>query len=179
MYDRAEEGNITSDQMQGMKVVQAGFRILGAMAGRRQYQLPVETESGMKVVNLTMQTGGVEARGITIRMTAGAYGMLQAQIRMDEAGTCTGEILGGSSEANTWLAGRTDAFRELLAGSEYADAAVALGESRVAARAASGEESKAPDVTGENRAVSGEADTQKLCRAAIFFVKAMAKLTDI
>lgn len=162
MYDRAEEGDITSDQLQGMKVVQAGFRILGAMAGRRQYQLPVETESGMKVVNLTMQTGGVEARGITIRMEAGAYGMLQAQIRMDEAGTCTGEILGGSSEANTWLAGRTDAFRELLAGSEYADAAVALGESRTAAR-------------GTN----GGADTQKLCRAAIFFVKAMAKLTDI
>ena len=162
MYDRAEEGNITSDQLQGMKVVQAGFRILGAMAGRRQYQLPVETESGMKVVNLTMQTGGVEARGITIRMAAGVHGMLQAQIRMDEAGTCTGEILGGSSEANTWLAGRTDAFRELLAGSEYADAAVALGESRTAAR-------------GTN----GGADTQKLCRAAIFFVKAMAKLTDI
>ena len=183
MYDRAEEGNITSDQLQGMKVVQAGFRILGAMAGRRQYQLPVETESGMKVVNLTMQTGGVEARGITIRMEAGAYGMLQAQIRMDEAGTCTGEILGGSSEANTWLAGRTDAFRELLAGSEYADAAVALGESRAEARAVSGEESKAPGVTGESRAearaASGEADTQKLCRAAIFFVKAMAKLTDI
>ena len=180
MYDRAEEGNITSDQLQGMKVVQAGFRILGAMAGRRQYQLPVETESGMKVVNLTMQTGGVEARGITIRMEAGAYGMLQAQIRMDEAGTCTGEILGSSSEANTWLAGQTDAFRELLAGSEYADAAVALGESRAEVRvAASGEESKAPDVTGESRAVSGEADTQKLCRAAIFFVKAMAKLTDI
>ena len=179
MYDRAEEGNITSDQLQGMKVVQAGFRILGAMAGRRQYQLPVETESGMKVVNLTMQMGGVEARGITIRMAAGAYGMLQAQIRMDEAGTCTGEILGGSSEANTWLAGQTDAFRELLAGSEYADAAVALGESRAAARAASGEESKAPVMTGESRAASGEADTQKLCRAAIFFVKAMAKLTDI
>lgn len=183
MYDRAEEGDITSDQLQGMKVVQAGFRILGAMAGRRQYQLPVETESGMKVVNLTMQTGGVEARGITIRMEAGAYGMLQAQIRMDEAGTCTGEILGGSSEANTWLAGRTDAFRELLAGSEYADAAVALGESRAEARAASGEESKASVVTGESRAearaASGEADTQKLCRAAIFFVKAMAKLTDI
>ena len=183
MYDRAEEGNITSDQLQGMKVVQAGFRILGAMADRRQYQLPVETESGMKVVNLTMQTGGVEARGITIRMEAGAYGMLQAQIRMDEAGTCTGEILGGSSEANTWLAGRTDAFRELLAGSEYADAAVALGESRAEARAASGEESKASVVTGESRAearaASGEADTQKLCRAAIFFVKAMAKLTDI
>lgn len=162
MYDQAEEGNITSDQLQGMKVVQAGFRILGAMAGRRQYQLPVETESGMKVVNLTMQTGGVEARGITIRMAAGVHGMLQAQIRMDEAGTCTGEILGGSSEANTWLAGQTDAYRELLAGSEYADAAVALGESRTAAR-------------GTN----GGADTQKLCRAAIFFVKAMAKLTDI
>ncbi len=162
MYDQAEEGNITSDQLQGMKVVQAGFRILGAMAGRRQYQLPVETESGMKVVNLTMQTGGVEACGITIRMAAGVHGMLQAQIRMDEAGTCTGEILGGSSEANTWLAGQTDAFRELLAGSEYADAAVALGESRTAAR-------------GTN----GGADTQKLCRAAIFFVKAMAKLTDI
>lgn len=183
MYDRAEEGNITSDQLQGMKVVQAGFRILGAMAGRRQYQLPVETESGMKVVNLTMQTGVAEARGITIRMEAGAYGMLQAQIRMDEAGTCTGEILGGSSEANTWLAGRTDAFRELLAGSEYADAAVALGESRAEVRAMSGEESKASVVTGEShaeaRAASGEADTQKLCRAAIFFVKAMAKLTDI
>ena len=38
-------------------------------------------------------------------------------------------------------------------GSEYADAAVALGERRAAARAA-----------------SGEADTQKVCRAAIFFV---------
>lgn len=162
MYDQAEEGNITSDQLQGMKVVQAGFRILGAMAGRRQYQLPVETESGMKVVNLTMQMGGVEARGITIRMAAGVHGMLQAQIRMDEAGTCTGEILGGSSEANTWLAGQTDAFRKLLAGSEYADAAVALGESRTAARG-----------------MNGGADTQKLCRAAIFFVKAMAKLTDI
>lgn len=162
MYDQAEEGNITSDQLQGMKVVQAGFRILGAMAGRRQYQLPVETESGMKVVNLTMQTGGVEALGITIRMAAGVHGMLQAQIRMDEAGTCTGEILGGSSEANTWLAGQTDAFRELLAGSEYADAVVALGESRT-----------------EARGTNGGADTQKLCRAAIFFVKAMAKLTDI
>ena len=73
MYDQAEEGNITSDRLQGMKVVQAGFRILGAMAGRRQYQLPVETESGMKVVNLTMQTGGVEAAASRSGWRQGAW----------------------------------------------------------------------------------------------------------
>ena len=63
----------------------------------------------MKVVNLTMQTGGVEAAASRSGWRQGWHGMLQAQIRMDEAGTCTGEILGGSSEANTWLAGQTDA----------------------------------------------------------------------
>lgn len=174
MYDQAEEGNITSDQLQGVKVVQAGFRILGAMARRRQYQLPVVTESGVKVVNLTMQMGDGTARGIEIRMAAGTHGMLQARIQMDEAGFCTGEILAESSEANTWLAGQTEAFRELLAGSDYADAAVTLGESRATAQGMEHDRDM-PDASGQSAA----SHTQKLCQAAVFFVKAMAKLTDI
>lgn len=178
MYDRAEEGTITSDQLQGMKVVQAGFRILGAMAGRRQYQLPVATESGVKVVNLTMQMGGGAARGIEIRMAAGTHGMLQAQIKMDEAGICTGEILAESSEANTWLAGQTGAFRELLAGSDYADAAVTLGESHPAVHGMAVHTGRTENMTGTPDQSKG-ANTQKLCQAAVFFVKAMAEFTDI
>lgn len=162
MYTRAQLGG-TSMDFQNLKLVQAGFRILGAMAKRQQYQLPVATETGTKLVNLTLQTDASQRGTIEIQLPSARFGKLSATLHVDEEGTWEGVIVADTSDGNTALQAQAEVFDALLADSSYADAKITLGQSR-------------RNVTQANAVA--HPSTQKLCEASVFFVKALAQISD-
>lgn len=166
MYTQAQLGG-TSVDFQNLKLVQAGFRILGAMAKRQQYQLPVATETGTKLVNLTLQTDASQRGTIEIQLPSARFGKLSATLHVDEEGTCEGVIIADTSDGNTALQAQAEVFDALLADSSYADAKITLGQSR----------REEATNSGQANAVA-HPSTQKLCEASVFFVKALAQISD-
>lgn len=162
MYTQAQLGG-TSMDFQNLKLVQAGFRILGAMAKRQQYQLPVATETGTKLVNLTLQIDASQRGTIEIQLPSARFGKLSATLHVDEEGTWEGVIVADTSDGNTALQAQAEVFDALLADSSYADAKITLGQSR-------------RNVTQANAVA--HPSTQKLCEASVFFVKALAQISD-
>lgn len=162
MYTQAQLGG-TSMDFQNLKLVQAGFRILGAMAKRQQYQLPVATETGTKLVNLTLQTDASQRGTIEIQLPSARFGKLSATLHVDAEGTWEGVIVADTSDGNTALQAQAEVFDALLADSSYADAKITLGQSR-------------RNVTQANAVA--HPSTQKLCEASVFFVKALAQISD-
>lgn len=162
MYTQAQLGG-TSMDFQNLKLVQAGFRILGAMAKRQQYQLPVATETGTKLVNLTLKTDASQRGTIEIQLPSARFGKLSATLHVDEEGTWEGVIVADTSDGNTALQAQAEVFDALLADSSYADAKITLGQSR-------------RNVTQANAVA--HPSTQKLCEASVFFVKALAQISD-
>lgn len=162
MYTQAQLGG-TSMDFQNLKLVQAGFRILGAMAKRQQYQLPVATETGTKLVNLTLQTDASQRGTIEIQLPSVRFGKLSATLHVDAEGTWEGVIVADTSDGNTALQAQAEVFDALLADSSYADAKITLGQSR-------------RNVTQANAVA--HPSTQKLCEASVFFVKALAQISD-
>ena len=162
MYTQAQLGG-TSMDFQNLKLVQAGFRILGAMAKRQQYQLPVATETGTKLVNLTLKTDASQRGMIEIQLPSARFGKLSATLHVDAEGTWEGVIVADTSDGNTALQAQAEVFDALLADSSYADAKITLGQSR-------------RNVTQANAVA--HPSTQKLCEASVFFVKALAQISD-
>lgn len=162
MYTQAQLGG-TSMDFQNLKLVQAGFRILGAMAKRQQYQLPVATETGTKLVKLTLQTDASQRGTIEIQLPSARFGKLSATLHVDAEGTWEGVIVADTSDGNTALQAQAEVFDALLADSSYADAKITLGQSR-------------RNVTQANAVA--HPSTQKLCEASVFFVKALAQISD-
>lgn len=180
MYTQAQLGG-TSMDFQNLKLVQAGFRILGAMAKQQQYQLPVATETGTKLVNLTLQTDASQRGTIEIQLPSARFGKLSATLHVDAEGTWEGVIVADTSDGNTALQAQSEAFDALLAESPYADAKIALGQSRrddftnfvQAGRMESGVAENATQTEA-----AAHVSTQKLCEASVFFVKAFAQISD-
>ncbi len=166
MYTQAQLGG-TSMDFQNLKLVQAGFRILGAMAKRQQYQLPVVTETGTRLVNLTLQTDASQRGTIEIQLPSARFGKLSATLHVDAQGTWEGAIISDTSDGNNALQAQSEAFGALLAESPYADAKISLGQSHRV------------DFTNSAQADAvAHPSTQKLCEASVFFVKAFAQISD-
>lgn len=172
MYTGAQAGVLTSADASGMKVIQAGFRILGAMAKQGTYQLPLETERGVKLVNLTIQNQHAESGTIEIHLASEIYGSLKATLRLNEKRDCCGEILAPDSEANTRLLSKTGQFQTLLAGSAFEQADITLGMQNQTLHGQT-------QMGATGFAYADTPSVKKLCASAVFFVKAMAKLSDI
>lgn len=180
MYTQAQLGG-TSMDFQNLKLVQAGFRILGAMAKRQQYQLPVATETGTKLVNLTLQTDAGQRGTVEIQLPSARFGKLSATLHVNAEGTWEGAIVADTSDGNTALQAQSEAFGALLAESPYADANITLGQSRREdfinfGQAGHMESSLAENATQTETAA--HVSTQKLCEASVFFVKAFAQISD-
>ena len=166
MYTQAQLGG-TSMDFQNLKLVQAGFRILGAMAKRQQYQLPVATETGTRLVNLTLQTDAGQRGTIEIQLPSARFGKLSATLHVDAEGQWVGSIVADTSDGNNALQAQSEAFGTLLAESPYADAKISLGQSHRV------------DFTNSAQADAvAHPSTQKLCEASVFFVKAFAQISD-
>ena len=175
MYIQAETGRTEMD-FQNLKLVQAGFRILGTMAKQQRYQLPVSTESGTRLVNLTLQAGTDGKGTVDIKLPSKRFGMMTAMVYVDAEGQWNVTIHADAADGNPALQSQSGMLVAMLTDSPYAGARISIGQSR---------QTDAGNVNGQNRKMdAGRAqgqnvETRKLCEAAVFFVKVMTKLSDI
>ena len=181
MYTQAQLGGTQTVDFHNLKLVQAGFRILGSMAKRQQYRIPVATETGTKLVNLTLQSGTDQSGTIDIQLPSARFGRLSATLYMDAQGYCTGTVYTDTMDGNAALQMQEEAFYNMLVNSEYADAVITFGKHDPEDTGLTQEERVGDAVTDEHSRKSTGASrvaTQKLCEASVFFVKAFAQLSD-
>ena len=181
MYTQAQVGGTQTVDFHNLKLVQAGFRILGSMAKRQQYRIPIATETGTKLVNLTLQSGTDQSGTIDIQLPSARFGRLSATLYMDAQGHCTGTVYTDTMDGNAALQMQEEAFYNMLVNSEYADAVITFGKRDLEDTGLTQEERIGDAVTDEHSRKSTGASrvaTQKLCEASVFFVKAFAQLSD-
>ena len=181
MYTQAQLGGTQTVDFHNLKLVQAGFRILGSMAKRQQYRIPVATETGTKLVNLTLQSGTDQSGTIDIQLPSARFGRLSATLYMDAQGHCTGTVYTDTMDGNAALQMQEETFYNMLVNSEYADAVITFGKHDLEDTGLTQEERVGDAVTDEHSRKSTGASrvaTQKLCEASVFFVKAFAQLSD-
>lgn len=131
MYRAGMAGDITSMDISSVKVVQAGFRILGSMARNDRYQVPVETAQGIRVVNLTVRHDG-ENRGMVELRTGGEQmGAVRANIRLDGNGHLSGYIVAEQEEGNILLAKQEQKLISKLAADGYTECDVSAGQMKL------------------------------------------------
>ena len=104
MYQSGVTGTISSMDISAIKTVNAGFNILSRMAKDDRYQIPVETEQGIKVMNLTVKHGEDAMGSIEISVNGEQMGMVSAEIRLGASGNLSGYIAASTSEGNYRLA---------------------------------------------------------------------------
>ena len=181
MYTQAQLGGTQTVDFHNLKLVQAGFRILGSMAKHQQYRIPVATETGTKLVNLILQSGTDQSGTIDIQLPSARFGRLSATLYMDAQGHCTGTVYTDTMDGNATLQMQEEAFYNMLVNSEYADAVIIFGKHDPEDTGLTQEERVGDAVTDEHSRKSTGASrvaTQKLCEASVFFVKAFAQLSD-
>lgn len=103
MYAGGIEGSLSSADLASIKLVQAGFHVLGQMARKDHYQMPVATRNGVQVVNLTVQHSETMKGSVDIRMPHETYGSLTAKLQFGEDGSLSGYVVAATSEANVLL----------------------------------------------------------------------------
>lgn len=161
MYTAGVTGTITSMDISTIKTVSAGFNIMSHMAKNDRYQVPVSTEEGIKVMNLTIQHDVANRGRIQVAMDGGSYGEITADIRVGENNHMSGYMISSTSEGNFGLLQVTSTILEELtkegfeAGNISFGTIVDIGENFVPA-------------TGDN---SG-----RLYQASVALVKAMGRI---
>lgn len=109
MFDAAIAGVIGSMDLSIIKNFNAGLTILGEMSRTSRYQLPVETNQGLAVVNLTIdrKLRGQDFSKINVEITDGSYGRLTLELsaRITKSGrsNIVGSVVADASEDNERL----------------------------------------------------------------------------
>ena len=188
MYTQAETGRAEMD-FHNLKLVQAGFRILGTMAKQQRYQLPVSTERGTRLVNLTLQAGADGKGTVDIKLPSRRFGVMTAMVHVDAEGQWNVTIHADAADGNSALQSQRGMLDAMLTDSPYAGARISIGQQGRQADAGyvngQSRQADAGNVNGQSRqteagrAQGQKVETRKLCEAAVFFVKAMTKLSDI
>lgn len=101
MYGLAEEGNSAdSFDIRDIKMVCAGLNILKNMTKHNNYQIPVDTENGVRIMNVKLQSGE-EAGRVEINIKE-IFGGVSADIKL-VGNRLEGYIVCETSEGNDWL----------------------------------------------------------------------------
>lgn len=114
MYATAGQTVLTDADFAAMKTVQAGFSILSGMAKREQYQIPVQTEQGTRVMNLKIEHSDTERGKIQVTVPNTAQGTIQMTIRVSVEGSLSGYVWSDSSQGNYYLAEQEADFKTAL-----------------------------------------------------------------
>lgn len=171
MYGAGAEGKLSSMDMSVIRTINAGFNILSRMAQNDRYQVPVETEQGIKVMNLTVKHGDGKRGTIELGITGDAMGEVSAVIRADKDGILTGFVAASSSEGNYALMEATAVFYGTLSENGFSGGNIILGK-------------LIDDVITEGTAANIEeteqndnhTDTAVLYRASVALVKAVGRI---
>lgn len=127
MYQWGAAGTLTQMDIATIKTVSAGFNIMSNMAKEDKFQIPVDTDQGTKVMNLTIKKHGENPGLVQVSMNTEAYGEISVAVKCDEKGALTGQMVSDTSEGNLALRSSEDSFKSALAEAGYNAEAVAVG----------------------------------------------------
>ena len=127
MYNAGLTGSITSKDISMIKTANAGFNIMSGMAQNDRYQIPVETETGIKVINLTINHNSDKKGTIEISMTKEEMGNVEATIKVGEDNRLYGNILTDTSDGNYMLINQSNKLAEGIKSYGFDATAVGIG----------------------------------------------------
>ena len=127
MYQWGATGTLSQIDIATIKTVNAGFNIMSGMAKQDKFQIPVETNQGTKVMNLTIKKDGANPGLVEVSMRTERYGELSVSLKSDEAGALVGQVISDTSEGNFALKESEDSFKESLMAAGYVADGVEIG----------------------------------------------------
>lgn len=127
MYQWGATGTLTQMDIATIKTANAGFNIMSTMAKQDKFSIPIETEQGTKVMNLTIKKDGENSGLVQASMTTETYGELSASLKLDKDGALVGQVVSDSSEGNFALKESEGRFKELLVASGYNPDGIEVG----------------------------------------------------
>lgn len=110
MYSAGAAGIITAADISAIKTVNAGLNIASHMAKNDRYQIPVDTEDGVKVMNLTIKSGQGDRGSISVFIEGNEMGTVSARVSVVNENTLAGYIESSTSEGSLALSEAADAF---------------------------------------------------------------------
>ena len=110
MYSAGAAGIITAADISAIKTVNAGLNIAGRMAKNDRYQIPVDTEEGVKVMNLIIKSGQGDRGSISVSIEGNEMGAVSARVFVVNENTLAGYIESSTSEGSLALSGAADDF---------------------------------------------------------------------
>ena len=152
---------MTQMDLSVVKTINAGFNILNNMAKNDRYQVPVETEQGIKIVNLRIQHAYNERSAIDISLDSSEFSGLKAKIYVEDDNRLEGYVVADTREGNYALIEQEERFRQTLVGFGYSCENISIGS----VKGFAGDES-----------TFSEPDTGKLYQASISLVKAIGAI---
>ncbi|MDE6024390.1 MAG: hypothetical protein K2G45_02950 [Lachnospiraceae bacterium] len=127
MYNAGASGIISSKDISAIKTVNAALNIVGAMAKESNYQIPVDTRQGTKIMNLKIKSDG-ESRGtIEISIKGEAMGEISAKITMSNDGSLMGYVESTTSDGNYGLMEASEEFKTYMSNEGFDSENIQMG----------------------------------------------------
>lgn len=133
MYEQATLGNLSSMDLSAIRTINAGFNVMRNMASEDKYQVPIETTSGTKLMNLTI-ISGADAGNIRISITGEKMGRITASINVSEENAVWGYIASETSDGNFALAAKGEEIKALLGEAGIDSSEVEIGKLKPGAK---------------------------------------------
>ncbi len=127
MYQWGAATTIDKMDIATIKTVNAGFNIMSGMAKKDKFCIPVETQQGTKVMNLTIKKDGTNPGLVEVSMKTDFYGELMVSLKSDENGALYGQIVSDGSDGNFALKDSEAKFKESLMAAGYNADGVEVG----------------------------------------------------
>ncbi len=110
MYQAGVKGDLSQMDIASIKVINAGFNIMRNMARQEKFQVPVETETGTKVMNLTIKRDSENKGLVQISVASERMGNISAELKASEDNKLYGYIVSDNSEGNYSLMSDSEAL---------------------------------------------------------------------
>lgn len=158
MYEAGIEGNLTGMDISAIKTVSAGFNIMSSMAKNHRYKLPVNTEDGVRILNLTIEKNSTNSGTIDISVENERMGNVTAMVKVDGENKLYGHIIASLSDGNYRLKDMAENIQKELTANNFDGAAMDFGTvSRL-----------------ENMSGFSDTPVETLYQASVALVKAMS-----
>ena len=127
MYQLASMGTINSKDISMFKTVNAGFNIMRDMAKEKRYQIPINTKSGLNVINLSIAHDATKKGDVSISIRDTAIGNISASFSVKTT-MITGEIVSDNSEGNYILSQNKSVLVEAMTSFGFDMSEVSFGQ---------------------------------------------------
>ena len=159
MYQWGAAGTLSQMDIATIKTVNAGFNIMSGMAKQDKFCIPVDTNQGTKVMNLTIKKDGENPGLVEVNIKTDFYGELMVSLKSDENGALCGQVVSSSSDGNFALKDAEATFKESLVAAGYNADGIEVGS-----------------VTSIDLAAYSGITSEKLYQVSVAVVKAMARI---